>query len=51
MSNIDVRTYVTSLRCYTVMRIKFIVIVIKTGSDSSTAERSALGVSVTGPRR
>ena len=25
--------------------------VVKTGSESSTAERSALGVSVTGPRR
>ena len=25
--------------------------VVKTGSDSSTAKRSALGVSVTGPRR
>ena len=25
--------------------------VVKTGSDSSTAKRSAIGVSVTGPRR
>ena len=25
--------------------------VVKTGSDSSTAKRSALGVNVTGPRR
>ena len=26
-------------------------LVVKTGSDSSTAKRSAIGVSVTGPRR
>ena len=25
--------------------------VVKTGSDSSTAKRSAIGVSITGPRR
>ena len=47
-------------RCFiwTLLKIPFIqgcfmpkVEIVKTGSDSSTAKRSAIGVSVTGPRR
>ena len=34
-----------------VLESKRQTLVVKTGSDSSTAKRSAIGVSVTGPRR
>ena len=46
-----VRTFAPQAEVWVFESLLRQTLLVKTGSDSSTAKRSAIGVSVTGPRR